>query len=204
MTATTALRLLRLHAASRRIPATAAMIVAIGVGLRLALIAHWDTYGALQLPLVAEAACAAVIAVAIGSPLGEPERVAGSSLPLLRLITTVALTAAAAAVLAAASLGATLTGGVDDLLRNLAGATGLGLLGAVILGAGMAWMAPLAYLLAGVYALYTQWHGPALTSPLLWPARPPGDLGGAAWAASAFAIGLALATIRGAHDRREE
>ena len=204
MTAATALRLLRLHAASRRIPVALAMIVAIGIGLRLALIAHWDSYGAFQLPLVAEAACASVVAVAIGSPLGDPERVAGRWLPLLRLITTVALTAAAVAVLAAAGLGTTLTGGATDVLRNLAGAIGLGLLGAVILGAGLAWTAPLAYLIAGVYALYTQWHGPPLTTPLLWPARPPGDLGGATWAASAFAIGLTLATIRGARDRVEE
>ncbi len=196
--------MLRLHAASRRIPVALAMIAAIGIGLRLTLIGHWDAYGALQLPLIFEAACAAIIAVATGSPLGEPERVAGRWLPALRLITTLTLTATAAAVLIAAGLGATLTGGASDGLRNLAGLTGLGLLCAFALGGGLAWMAPLAYLFAGVYALYTQWHGPALTTPWLWPARPPGNLGAAACAASAFAIGLTLCTIRGARDRREE
>jgi hypothetical protein len=201
---TAPLRTLRLHAASRRIPAALAMIAAIGIALRLALIGHWDAYGALQLPLVFEAACASIIAVATASPLGEPERVTGPWLSPLRLITTLTLTAAAAAALIAAGLGATLTGGASDVLRNLAGVTGLGLLGAVILGGGLAWIAPLAYLLASVYALYTQWHGPALTTPWLWPARPPGDPGAAACAAAAFVIGLTLCTIRGAHDRQEE
>jgi len=195
-----AMRTFRLHAASRRVPVALAMIAAIGIGLRLTLIGHWDTYGALQLPLIFEAACAAVIAVTTGSPLGEPERVTGPWLPPLRLITTLTLTAAAAAALIAAGLGATLTGGASDVLRNLAGLTGLGLLCAVVLGGGLAWTAPLAYLLASVYALYTLWHGPALTTPWLWPARPPGDVGGLACAALAFAIGLISCTIRGAGE----
>ncbi|HET7012490.1 MAG TPA: hypothetical protein VFI65_01175 [Streptosporangiaceae bacterium] len=201
---TARLRLLRLHAASRRVPVALAMIAAIGIALRLALIDHWDAYGALQLPLVFEAACAAVIGVTTGSPLGEPERVTGPWLPPLRLLTTLMLTAIAAAVLIAAGLGATLTGGAADVLRNLAGLTGLGLLCAVLLGGGLAWIAPLAYLLASVYALYTLWHGPALTTPWLWPARPPGDAGAVACAACAFAIGVMLCTIRGAHDDRSE
>ncbi|HXS62801.1 MAG TPA: hypothetical protein VN767_07990 [Streptosporangiaceae bacterium] len=199
-----ALRTFRLHAASRRVPVALAMIAVIGIALRVTLIGHWDAYGALQLPLVFEAACAAVIAVTTGSPLGEPERVTGPWLPPLRLITTLALTAVAAAVLIAAGLGATLAGGSGEVLRNLAGLTGLGLLCAVLLGGGLAWIAPLGYLLASVYALYTLWHGPALTTAWLWPARPPGDLGGAVCATLAFAAGLTLCTIRGAHDRSEE
>jgi len=70
-----ALRLLRLHADSRRVPAALASVAACAIGLRIALIAHWDSYGALQLPLVFEAASAAAIAIATASPLGEPERV---------------------------------------------------------------------------------------------------------------------------------
>lgn len=201
---TAPLRTLRLHAASRRIPVALAMIAAIGIGLRLALIGHWDAYGALQLPLVFEAASASIIAVATASPLGEPERVAGPWLPPLRLITTLTLTAAAATVLIAAGLGTTLTGGATDVLRNLAGVTGLGLLCAGLLGGSLAWIAPLAYLLASVYALYTQWHGPALTTPWLWPARPPSDAGAATCAAAVFVAGLALCTVRGARDRQEE
>jgi len=201
---TVSLRLLRLHAASRRVPAALALIAAVGIGLRIALLGHWDAYGALQLPLICEAACAAVIAVAAGSPLGEPERVAGRWLPLLRLASTVALTAAAVVVLIAAGSGATLAGGAAEVTRNLAGLTGIGLLCAGFLGAGLAWTGPLGYLVAGIYALFTQWHGPALTTPWLWPARPAGDLGGALCAAAVFAAGCVLCTFRGARDRLEE
>lgn len=60
-------------------------------------------------------------------------------------------------------------------------------------------MLPTGYLVA-VYALYTQWHPPALSTPWLWPARPPHDLGGAICAALMFAAGLAVITWRGARD----
>jgi hypothetical protein len=194
------LRLVRLHAASRRVPAAVAAIAACGVGLRIALLGHWDTYGALQLPLVFETAAATVIAVTTASPLGEPERVTGRWLPYLRLAVTLALTAAAAAALAAGGTGAHLAGGTLDALRNLAGITGIGLLCAAALGGGLAWVGPAAYLLAGAYALYTQWHGPALTTPWLWPARPPHDLGAALCAGAVFAAGIAVITVRGARD----
>ena len=77
----------------------------------------------------------------------------------------------------------------------------LGLLCAAALGGGLSWTGPTAYLLPGVYALYTQWHGPALTTPWLWPARPPRDLGGALCAGLVFVAGLAVITMRGARDR---
>jgi hypothetical protein len=58
------LRLVRLHAASRRLPAAVAMLAACAAGLRGALFGHWDAYGALQLPLIFEAGCAAVVCAA--------------------------------------------------------------------------------------------------------------------------------------------
>jgi hypothetical protein len=112
----------------------------------------------------------------------------------------VALTLVAAAALAAAGTGAHLAGGALDVLRNLAGLTGIGLLCAAAIGAGLAWAGPAVYLVAGAYALYTQWHGPALTTPWLWPARPPHDLGGAACACLVFSAGLAVTATRGARD----
>ena len=193
------LRLVRLHATSRRAPATVIAIAACAIGLRVALTGSWDSYGALQLPLVFEAGSAAVIAVTTASPLGEPERVTGRWLPFLRLA-TLALTVAAAGALAAAGTGAHLAGGALDVLRNVAGMTGIGLLCAAALGGGLAWIGPVGYLLAGAYALYTQWHGPALTTPWLWPARPPHDPGAAACAGVVFAVGLAVITVRGARD----
>ena len=121
---------------------------------------HWDAYGALQLPLVFEAAAAAAIAATTASPFGEPERVAGRWLPFLRLAAAVALTALAAGLLAAAGDRRAPGRRPLDVLRNVAGITGLGLLCAAVLGGGLAWTGPVAYLLAGVYALYTQWHPP--------------------------------------------
>jgi hypothetical protein len=194
------IRLLRLHATSRRALAAVAAIAACAAGLRIALIAHWDTYGALQLPLVFETAAATAIAATAASPLGEPERLTGRWLPYLRLAVTLALTAAAAAALAAAGTGGHLAGGTLDVLRNLAGITGIGLLCAAIIGGGLAWAGPAAYLILGAYALYTQWHPPALTTPWLWPARPPHDLGAAACAGLVFIAAVTLIMLRGARD----
>jgi hypothetical protein len=196
-------RLVRLHAASRRVPAAVAAIAACAIGLRIALAWPWDTYGALQLPLVFEAGAAAAVTAMTASRLGEPERVAGRWLPFLRLATVLALTAVAVSALAAAGLGAHLAGGTLDAARNVAGMTGLGLLCAAALGGGLAWAGPTGYLMVGVYALYTQWHRPALTTPWIWPARPPHDLGAAICAGLVFAVGLAVFAVRGARDRAD-
>ena len=143
---------------------------------------------------------AAAIAVTTASPLGDPERVTGRWLPFLRLAATLALTAVAVGALAAAGTGAHLAGGTLDVLRNVAGMTGIGLLCAAALGGGLAWVGPTGYLVVGAYGLYTQWHGPALTTPWLWPARPPHDLGAALCAGLVFTVGMAIITLRGAHD----
>jgi hypothetical protein len=197
-------RLVRLYAASRRVPAALTAIAACAIGLRIALIWPWDSYGALQLPLVFEAGCAAAITAIAASRLGDPERVAGRWLPLLRLATVLALTAVAVSALAATGAGTHLAGGTLDVLRNVAGMTGLGLLCAAALGGGLAWAGPTGYLVVGVYALYTQWHHPALTTPWIWPARPPHDLGAAICAGLVFTAGLAVFAVRGARDRADE
>jgi hypothetical protein len=195
-----AVRLVRLHAASRRVPAAVTAIAVCALGLRIALTGHWDSYGALQLPLVFETAAACVITATAASPLGEPERITGRWLPYLRLVVTLALTAAAVGALAAAGAGTHLAGGTLDVLRNVAGITGIGLLCAATISGGLAWIGPAAFLIPGVYALYTQWHHPALTTPWLWPGRPPHDLGAAICAGLVFAAGVAVITARGARD----
>jgi hypothetical protein len=199
-----ALRLTRLHLASRRVPAALAAVAACAVALRIALHWQWDAYGALQLPLVFETGCAAAIAITTTSLFGEPERATGRWLPFLRLGTALALTAAAAGALAAAGTGAHLAGGTLDVLRNMAGLTGIGLLCAAVLGGALAWAGPTAYLMIAVYALYTQWHGPALTTPWIWPARPPHDVGATICAGLVFAAGMVLITLRGARDPLSE
>ncbi|MFJ8582257.1 hypothetical protein [Micromonospora sp. NPDC093277] len=194
------LRLTRLHLASRRVPAALAAIAACAVLLRVALHRPWNAYGALQLPLIFETGCAAVIVVATASPFGGPERATGRWLPILRLSTVLALTTVAAGALAAAGTGMHLAGGTLEVLRNTAGVTGVGLLCAAVLGGALAWTGPAAYLIISVYALYTQWHGPALTTPWIWPARPGHDVGAMLCAGLVFATGLALVTVRGARD----
>jgi hypothetical protein len=194
------LRLIWLHAASRRLPAALAALAVCAAGLRVALIGHWDAYGALQLPLIFETAAAAIVTITTASPLGEPERVTGRWLPWLRLAAVAALTAAATGALAAGAAGGHLAGGTADVLRNEAGLVGIGLLCAAVAGAGLSWTGPTAYLIAGVYALYTQWHPPRMTTPLLWPARPPHDLGAAICASVVFACGVAAVALRGARD----
>jgi hypothetical protein len=194
------LRLVQLHLASRRVPVAVAAVAACAAGLRIALHWPWDTYGAVQLPLVFEAASAAVIAVTTASPFGEPERVTGRWLPFLRLATALALTAVAAGALLAAATGAHLTGGALDVLRNVAGLTGIGLLCAAVIGGGLAWAGPLAYMVVAAYELYAAWHGGALTTPWIWPARPPHDAGAAICAGLVFAAGILVITVRGARD----
>jgi hypothetical protein len=194
----TGTRLVWLYAVGRRVPVALLAIAACAIGLRIALIWPWDAYGALQLPLVFETAAAVSVVATAASPFGEPERVTGRWLPFLRLAATAVLTVAAIGLLAAAGTGGHLAGGALDVLRNIAGITGLGLLCATALGGGLSWTGPTGYLVAAVYALYTQWHRPALSTPWLWPARPPHDLGGAICAAVAFAAGIVVITVRGA------
>ncbi|MEU4338431.1 hypothetical protein AB0F59_27870 [Micromonospora lupini] len=198
------LRLARLHLASRRVPAALAAVAACAIGLRVALHWQWEAYGALQLPLIFETGCAVAIAVTASSLLGEPERVTGRWLPFLRLATTLALTVAAVSALAAAGAGAHLAGGTVGVLRNTVGLVGIALLCAALFGGAQAWAGPTAYLMIALYALYTQWHGPALTTPWLWPARPPRDLGGALCAGVVFVAGVVLIAVRGARDTGPE
>jgi hypothetical protein len=197
----TGARLVRLYAAGRRVPFAVLAIAACAIGLRIALLGQWDAYGALQLPLIFEAAAAVSVVATVPGAFGEQERVAGRWLPLLRLAVTVALTAVAIGLLAAAGVGAHLAGGTLDVLRNVAGITGIGLLCSAVLGGGLSWTGPTGYLVAAVWALYTQWHPPALTTPWLWSARPPHDLGGALCAGLVFTCGVMVVTVRGARDR---
>jgi hypothetical protein len=198
------IRLIRLHLESRRFLTALVAILGCAIALRIALHWPWTAYGALQLPLIAEAGCAVAITATTASPFGDPERVTGRRLRFLRLGVPVLLIAIAAAALAGAGLGSSLAGGNLEMLRNLVGLTGIGLLCAVAFGGALAWAGPTAYLIVGVYALYTLWHGPALTTPWIWPSRPAHDLGAAACAAVTMAMGLGLVTVRGAQDLGRE
>ena len=193
------LRLAWLHLVSRRAPAAMGLLAGFGALLWAALHWHWTMAGGpaaqMMIPLVTEAGCTAVIAVASYGPFGEPERATGRWLPWLRLGTAVVLTAAAIGVLAAGSTGGDLPGGFAGMARNVAGMTGIGLVCAVLLGGVLAWTGPLAYLVLTESALAA-----GLTTPWIWPARPPSDRGGAICACLVFGTGLVLITVRGVRE----
>jgi hypothetical protein len=190
-------RLAWLYLVSRRAPVAAGLLAALGALLWAALRGHWNIAGGAGaqqfIPLVIETGAAAVIAVTTYGPFGEPERATGRWLPWLRLAAAVLLTAVAFGALAAGATGGSLPGGDLAMLRNLAGLTGTGLLAAVALGGAFGWAGPMAYLLISESALTARW-----TTPWICPTRPPGDLGAALCAASVYAAGLALLTLRGA------
>ncbi|HEX9357907.1 MAG TPA: hypothetical protein VF933_29335 [Streptosporangiaceae bacterium] len=195
------LHLVRLHLASRRVPGALAALALCGLVLRAALYWHWSLgsgNGAQELVVVLEAGAASVIAVAAQSPFGEPERATGRWLPYLRLGTAVGLTGAAFGALCAGAAAEQLPSGTLDILRNTAGLTGIGLLLAAVIGGALAWVGPMAYMIVALFAVSWGW-----TTPWLWPARPPHDLGGAVCAGLVFAAGIVVATVRGARAVRE-
>ena len=192
-------RLMWLYLLSRRVPAAAGLLVALGCLLWVALHWHWNIAGGaaaqLLIPLIIETGAAAVIAVTSYGPFGEPEQATGRWLPWLRLGTALALTVAAFALLSAGATGGYLPGGSLALLRNLAGMTGTGLLAAAALGGAFGWTGPMAYWLATESVLAAHW-----TTPWIWPARPPHDRGAAICVALVLAAGIAAITILGARD----
>ena len=193
------LRLAWLYLVSRRAPVALALLAGFGALLWAALHWHWNVAGGpaaqVMFPLVTEAGAAAVIAAATYGPFGEPERATGRWLPYLRLGAAVALTAAAIGALALGSTGGALPGGFAAMARNVAGMTGAGLLCAVVLGGMLAWTGPVAYWVLAEAALAN-----GLTTPWVWPARPPLDRGGAICACLVFVTGLVLITVRGVHE----
>ena len=102
---------------------------------------------------------------------------------------------AAIGALAVGSTGGELYGGFAAMARNVTGITGVGLLCAVVLGGMLAWTGPIAYWVLAEAALAN-----GLTTPWVWPARPPLDRGGAICACLVFAAGLALVTVRGVRE----
>jgi hypothetical protein len=194
-------RLAWLYLISRRAPVAAALLAGLGALLWAALHWHWHIAGgpaARQvIPLAIEAGSAAVIAVSTHGPFREPERATGRWLPWLRLAAGFLLTAAAFGALCAGAAGGNLPGGTLGLLRNLAGMTGTGMLAAAAFGGAFGWVGPMAYLLVTEVALTG-----SPTTPWMWPARPPHDLGAALCASAVFAAGIVGVTLLGERRSR--
>ncbi len=165
------------------------------------------------------AAC--LIGAGAGSPFGEPERTAALPLPALRLGHLAGLLLLAAACLLGANalfpwvdsplarprawMATDAVGVTLALLRNLIGLTGLALLTSRVLGAGLAWVAPLGYgLLSLVVGLMVR---PATGGDLVIPAwavpvLPAGERIASGASVTLLIVGLALVARSGASDAR--
>jgi hypothetical protein len=192
-------RLTGLHLRTRRVPAGIFALAACGALLNATLRWHWAFNSgpyAQQVPMIIEAGAAAVIAVTAHSPFGEAERSAGRWLPCLRLLTAVALTGLAIALLQLGAAGEGLNDGILVLARNVIGFTGLGLLCSLVTGGLLAWILPLGWMMFCQYALLEAWR-----APWTWPVRPPADRGAWICASAVLAAGLLLFTSRGPRTR---
>jgi hypothetical protein len=186
-------RLLRLHLRSRRTTLAAGLVVAAAALLRLAR--PWtlgDGEFAQLLPLVLAVAAAASIAASTRSPFAEQERTT-DPLPRLRLTHALLLLALAAPLMALARLGTDPAAAA----RNVAGLTGLALLAAPLLGATLAWIPPLAYVIYCGGPLDI--HHVTLSA---WPALPSSSTAAALIAALLLLAGLAVTYLTGSRDHR--
>jgi hypothetical protein len=144
---------------------------------------------------------AAVVGAGAGSPFGEAERTASFRLPALRLGHLGGLLLCAALALAVANRAAPATDTAWTLVRNGAGYAGLALLGALLLGAGLAWAVPATYGMA-------VWVASAAKVPperwWMWPTEDAPD--GSAWVSALLllAIGLLLILPAGARESPSE
>lgn len=183
-------RLVRLYLQSRR------TWTALAILLVVAAVAWWSldrsrhdgltTFLLTIMPLGA----AAVIGAGAGSPFGETERTASRRLPILRLGHLGGLLLCAGLTLAVANRAVPATDTAWILVRNGVGYAGLALLGARILGAGPAWVAPSAYGMAVAVAFLanvptTRWW--------MWPAHHAPD--GSAWVSGLILLAIGLLVI---------
>jgi hypothetical protein len=193
-------RLVRLHLDSRQTGQALTLLVAVGFILRASQ--YWTRESGLfpQLTLLLiTVAAAAVIATGTRNPFGEPEHTASSPLAALRLAHLLTLTATAVGAFTLAGLSASYGIGAAALLRNLAGLTGIALLTAVLLGAHLAWTAPLGYVMFCGAELDAQ-----VTNVWTWPTLPATDHTATIVSLTLLTAGLAAVTVTGARDRHSD
>jgi hypothetical protein len=167
------MRLLALHLGSRR--TTPALLVLAGIACTRWATSWWATDGgptAWLLLLLPVAAASAVISMSTASPLGEPEMVT-NPLPRLRFLHLATMVPIAVALFA-------LTTDPAQVIRNLAGFTGVALLTAAVIGPAASWVAALAYTILCAGAVDLDY-----ASAWTWPILPSTDL-------NALTIAIAL------------
>jgi hypothetical protein len=194
------LPLIRLHLSSRRTPQALILLAAIAVILRASHSVTKDSnlFSQVTLMLITVAA-AAIIAAGTRTPFGEPEHTASSSLPILRLTHLATLTATTTATLAIAAWTATYGMSAPMILRNVTGLIGVALLTAALLGAHLAWTAPLGYIMycGGQLDIH-------VSNLWTWPTQPTSNHTATAIAAALLIAGITAITFTGARDHRTD
>lgn len=139
------MRVVQLFLQSRRAGWTVLLLLISGVLARF-LLGRLET----DSPLLGQALVgipllpAVIIGVSIQSPFGEVEHASGNWLLPFRWLHLCLLIVSAALVLAVAAFG-TATEPTAELVRNLAGLTGIALVGNRLVGPMASWVAPLAF-----------------------------------------------------------
>ncbi len=191
------MRLALLYMRSRQAGRTVAVLAAIAVVAWLWL--RWDNTSAITVtivPIVVPLAAAMMVGASAGSPFGESEATGGRPLWPLRGGHLLGLVAVAAAALALAVSRWGVPDGAWTLVRNLAGFTGLALLTARILGAGLSWVVPLGYAILSFLAP----RPGERPSPWAWPALAATDHMAALIALALLLAGLVVVVLSGARD----
>jgi hypothetical protein len=139
-----------------------------------------------------------VIALTTPSPFGETERTGSRSLPALRLLHLGGLLLWAAMTFVFVARQWAHPAAELMLARNLAGFTGLALLGARLLGGRLSWVLPIAF--GGVVTL-TGRDGAGQFAWWAWSIRPGEDALAALLALVALIAGLAAVSLLGPRER---
>lgn len=138
------------------------------------------------------------IALTTPSPFGETEQVASRSLPALRLAHLSILLLWAALTFAVVARHWAYPAAELTLARNLAGFTGLALLGAWLLGGRLSWVLPIAY---GGVVTVTGRDAPNSFAWWSWAIRPGDDALAVLLAMAALVIGLTAVSLLGTRER---
>lgn len=139
---------------------------------------------------------AVVIGASTRSPFGDTELCVSRSLPALRFVHLAGLLACGVLALDLAANGWSFDNIEWELARNLAGYSGLALIGARILGSGICWVAPLGYAVAA-----------SLVHPdsrWAWPGRLPNDRWSVTVAGTLVLAGLLLAVFQRTRDTGDD
>ena len=191
------MRLAYLYLCSRQAGRTIAVLVAVAAVAWLWL--RWDSASTITVtivPIAIPLAAAMMVGASAGSPFGESEATGARPLWPLRGGHLLGLVAIAVAALALVVLRWSVPDGVWALARNLAGFTGLALLTARVLGAGLSWIVPLGY---AIFLFLAPQSGER-PAPWTWPALEATDHMAALIALALLLAGLVVVALSGARD----